>query len=143
VIVGGGPLRQDLESQAVDLGVADIVRFEGHYDNVHELYAEFDLFALSSDTEQMPLVILEAMAAGLPIVATDVGDLSRMVAPSNLPWLSAPSHEAFSRALSEAIAAPETRASVGADNFRRVRENYDAQGMFETWDRLFAGRGLS
>ena len=75
VIVGDGPERASLTALAAQLGVADLITFTGHRDDTPSLYASFDLFALTSDTEQMPLSVIEAMASGLPVVATDVGDV--------------------------------------------------------------------
>ncbi len=89
VIVGDGPERTGLERVAEELGVAERVIFAGHQADPSRFYAGFDVFALSSDTEQMPLSVLEAMAAGLPVVATDVGDVRAMVAPGNARWLCA------------------------------------------------------
>ena len=81
VLVGDGPERPALERLAMKLGIATRVHFTGHVAVPAPLYAGFDLFALSSDTEQMPLSVIEAMAAGLPVVGTDVGDVRLMLAP--------------------------------------------------------------
>ena len=70
-IAGDGPERRRLERLAENLGVGDRVEFAGHCDNVHPFLARADIFALSSDYEGVPAVIIEALAAGLPIVATD------------------------------------------------------------------------
>lgn len=70
-IAGEGPERQRLERLARNLGVANRVRFTGHCDDINQLLAGADIFALSSDYEGVPAVIIEALAAGLPIVATD------------------------------------------------------------------------
>lgn len=74
-VVGGGPLADDLRAQAARLGIAERVRFVGPVADTAPCYTQFDVFALSSRTEQLPLVLLEAMACGLPVVATDVGDV--------------------------------------------------------------------
>ena len=74
-VVGGGPLADDLRAQAARLGIAERVQFVGPVADTAPCYAQFDVFALSSRTEQLPLVLLEAMACGLPVVATDVGDV--------------------------------------------------------------------
>lgn len=79
LIVGDGPCRAELESQAAALGVGDRVRFVGAVTDCAPLYGAMDLFCLSSDTEQMPVAMLEAMACGLPCVATDVGDCASLL----------------------------------------------------------------
>ena len=81
LVVGDGPERPGLERLASELGVS--ARFVGAVTDPAPLYREMDIFALSSDTEQMPLSVLEAMAAGLPVAATDVGDVREMLAPAN------------------------------------------------------------
>lgn len=77
VLVGEGPLLADLQARAAALGVADAVRFAGYVPQAETAswYRTADLFALSSDFDNSPNVVLEAMATGLPIVATDVGGL--------------------------------------------------------------------
>ena len=70
-IAGDGPQRRHLERLARNLGVAGRVEFIGHCDNINRLLADADIFALSSDYEGVPAVIIEALAAGLPIVATN------------------------------------------------------------------------
>lgn len=71
VIAGDGPERDRLVKLADALGIAEQVRFAGHVENVHALYAEADVFTLSSHYEGVPAVVIEALAAGLPIAATN------------------------------------------------------------------------
>ncbi len=73
VVVGGGPLRAELESIAASLGIEERVRFLGDRGDVRTLVTGFDVFALSSTSEGYSIALLEASAAGVPIVATDVG----------------------------------------------------------------------
>ena len=77
--VGEGPLRADLAAQAAALGVADRVYFLGFRDDVAAVLAAADVFALSSEWEGMPVSLLEAMAAGCPVVATAVGGVGQVV----------------------------------------------------------------
>ena len=83
VICGDGEEREKLVQHAATLGISNDVTFTGHRGDVENVYASFDVFALSSDTEQMPTSVIEAMAAGLPIASTQVGDVRTMVAPQN------------------------------------------------------------
>lgn len=80
VIVGEGPQRATLERQVAQLGLDDSVRLLGNRGDVAELMAECDVFALSSIAEGMPVTLMEAMASGLPVVATDVGSVASVVA---------------------------------------------------------------
>ena len=81
VVVGDGPLEPALRQRASALGIADAIRFAGYVDQqeLPHWYRAADLFALSSDFDNSPNVVLEAMASGLPVVATDVGGVSEFV----------------------------------------------------------------
>lgn len=83
-ILGDGPLRDDLEAYIKDNSLEDIVHLLGNVNNVEDYLAEADIFALSSSYEGLPLVILEAMAAGLPIVSTDVGGVRDVVTDNGI-----------------------------------------------------------
>ena len=78
-IAGGGPLRESLEQQALDLEIADRVRFAGHTDDVPSLMSTSTLLAHTSDVEGCPNVIMEAMACGRAVVATDAGDIPSLI----------------------------------------------------------------
>lgn len=78
-IAGSGPLRESLEKQAQDRGLSDRVRFTGHTDNVSAALAGSTFLVHTSDTEGCPNVIMEAMACGRAVVATDVGDVPSLV----------------------------------------------------------------
>ena len=88
VIAGDGPERPGLEQLTRDLGLSGLVRFTGHLDDPAALYRTLDIFALSSDTEQMPLSVIEAMASGLPVAATAVGDVAAMLAAENQAFVT-------------------------------------------------------
>ena len=143
VIAGGGPERAGLEALAGELGVAEDVTFPGHVADTPALYAGFDVFALSSDTEQMPLSVLEAMAAGLPVAATDVGDVRAMLAPENGAQVVAQDEALLAAALSALLEDPARRALLGAANRRRAEVAFDQEAMFAAWHALFRGVPLS
>lgn len=79
VVVGDGPLRASLQERAEALGLADRVRFVGQQAAVEDWYRRSRVFVLTSDSEGLSLAMLEAMACGLPVVVSDVGDLGDMV----------------------------------------------------------------
>ena len=147
VVVGGGAERPALEAVARDCGIADRVLFTGPTDRPEGIIGLFDLFALSSDTEQMPYTILEAMAAGLPIVATDVGDIKSMVAVENQPLVvPRDDMEAFVQAIEDLLLEPDLRRRIGAANRQRARSTFDQEAMIATYDALFSsmiGAGTS
>lgn len=78
-IAGSGPLEGALKAQAGALGITDRVRFLGQVPNIRRLFSAFDLFVLSSDHEPFGMVLLEAMAAGVPVLATDCGGAPEVV----------------------------------------------------------------
>jgi len=89
-IVGGGPLESDLKEQARKTGLNGRIRIEGLNRRVADVLRELDIFVLSSTSEGLPLVILEAMAAGLPVVSTRVGGVSEIAPEGEVSVLCAP-----------------------------------------------------
>lgn len=138
-IVGDGPERPALTALASSLGVADRVTFTGHRDDTPALYAGFDLFALSSDTEQMPLSVIEAMASGLPVAATDVGDVRGMLAPDNDPFVTPLDARAMADALMTLLPDSGRRAAIGAANLAKAQRDFAQAAMFERYRALWTG----
>lgn len=139
VIVGDGPQRPALEALAATLGVTERVRFAGYHQETAAFYARFDVFVLSSDTEQMPLSVIEAMASGLPVVSTDVGDVRLMVASDNLPHITRPDDAAVAEALAALAADPEARRRIGRANLAKARQEFDQAAMFAAHAALWRG----
>lgn len=135
-LVGDGPELSAL--QAVAMSSVAEVAFPGRTASPESAYARFDIFALSSDTEQMPLSLIEAMAAGLPAVATDVGDVLSMVSPLNRPFVVAPEDEqGFARSLATLAADPEMRRAIGDANRRVATERFGVDAMTEAYRALY------
>ena len=134
LVVGDGPERAGLEALAGALGIAGDTLFAGYSEESERWYASMDAFALPSDTEQMPLSLLEAMASGLPAVCTDVGDVRRMLAPENAPFVVPLTDDAFAHGLSRLLDA-DGRA-VGAANRARAVAAYDQGAMFAAYAGL-------
>ena len=139
VIVGDGPDRPALAALAAELGVADAVTFAGHRADTPALYAGFDLFALTSDTEQMPLSLIEAMASGLPVVATDVGDVRAMLAPENVDFVGPRDDAAIAGLLAALLRDPAARVRLGRANRAKAEREFDQTAMFAAWHRLWIG----
>jgi glycosyltransferase involved in cell wall biosynthesis len=139
VVVGGGPLKSELENLCKELRVDGAVEFTDYLTNPSVRLAEFDVFALSSDTEQLPLALLEAMAAGIPVVATDVGDVAEVlsaVAPDNL---SAPEDGAFAANLSRVMERRHLWGAWAQAGKARVNAVYSRDGMLSHWKKVFDG----
>jgi len=138
VLIGDGPDRQALESAARDLGIAGRVTFTGQMLNPERALGLLDIFALSSDTEQMPLSLLEAMAAALPVVATDVGDVRGMLTADNRRLVVPRDDEsAFTGALATLLRDATLRRRLGHGNRARAVREYDEAAMVATYDTLF------
>lgn len=139
VIVGDGAERSALEAQVARLDLADCVTFTGTLANPEEAVTGFDLFALSSDTEQMPLSVLEAMAAGLAVAATDVGDIRAMVAAENGPFIVPRNTRALAASLQALLDQEAVRYKIGVANRERANAVFDEDRMFAAYEQLFLG----
>jgi glycosyltransferase involved in cell wall biosynthesis len=139
VIVGDGPERAPLEALVASLGLGERVRFVGHVPEPAPLYRAFDVFALTSDTEQMPMTVLEAMAAALPVAATDVGDIKEMLAAENGDFITPRDDRALADAFLALLRRPGVRRAVGAANRARAEHDYDQEVMFPAYAALFDG----
>jgi glycosyltransferase involved in cell wall biosynthesis len=137
-VIGAGPELERLRELARRAGVADRVVFFGHTREPERILRALDIFAMSSNTEQMPIGLLEAMACGLPVAATDVGDIRRMVADDNRKLITpAGDPGALAASLRKLIEDTGARAWLGSGNLAKVRAEYDQTLMFERYAKLF------
>jgi glycosyltransferase involved in cell wall biosynthesis len=139
VIVGDGPERRKLEQLAVAGGHGDRILFTGATAAPERELTRFDIFALSSDTEQMPLSVLEAMASGLPVLSFDVGDVGAMVAEENQSQAAIPlaDDDAFLRHMGDLADSEALRGRLGRANQARARTVFDQQLMLQRYFELF------
>jgi glycosyltransferase involved in cell wall biosynthesis len=143
VIVGEGPERSKLEILAAQLELCDRVHFAGQSNDPSSFYRAFDIFALSSDTEQMPLSVIEAMASGLPVAATDVGDVATMVAEENRPYIVPLDEAALADALITLSGDDGLRGRLGAANRAKAETEFDQAAMIGAYAALFDGTTLA
>lgn len=137
VIAGDGVQLAQLRALAGQLNIADRAFFLGHVEDVPALMRSIDIFALSSDTEQMPNSLLQAMAAGRPVAAVDVGDVRHIVVPENRPLIVPRDDEgALAAALADLIADPERRSMLGRLNQQHVVAKYSFDGMVAAYGTL-------
>lgn len=138
IIVGDGPLRSELEKLAIDLDVMAYCSFLGNRDDIPQLLSQIDLFVLSSITEGVSLTLLEAMAASLPIVCTDVGGNSEVV-EDGVNGIIVPSREPalLAKALLELIRHPERRLQMGKAGFKRVKSVFSIQRTVAEYEKLY------
>lgn len=138
VIVGSGPDSERIAAEAGRLGVADRLHMPGFLPDPARWIGLFDIFALSSDSEQFPIALVEAMAAGLPAVATHVGDIPAMVAPDNAPLIVHPGDEAaFAAALDTLADRPDLRRAIGRANREKALADYDEGKMIAAYARIY------
>jgi glycosyltransferase involved in cell wall biosynthesis len=139
LVCGQGSLRAELEGLAGALGLGGRVRFLGLRDDLPALLSAADGFALASDLEGLPLVLLQASAAGLPVVATDVGGNAEVVADGASGYLSAAGDvAAFASNLARVEALPpEGRAGLGRAGRERVRERFEFDRVIDRWISLY------
>ncbi len=132
LFAGDGPLRDDLESRARQLGVEDRTIFIGTVENVAPLLAKADLFVLTSLNEGLPLSILEAMAAGLAVVATRVGGTPELVTHGETGLLVEPEDAvSTAEAIRELLTDVDLRSRMGARGRTLVLERYTAERMVD------------
>jgi glycosyltransferase involved in cell wall biosynthesis len=137
-IVGDGPSRVGLVSLTAELGLDTHVTFHGATDDVPRFLAGARLFVLSSISEGVPLTILEAMAAGLPVVSTDVGGVEEVVANQQTGLLVPPSDaDALAGAMLELLLDSERSQRMGSAAQRRAQERFDAREMVRNYESLY------
>ncbi|MBA2348527.1 MAG: glycosyltransferase family 4 protein [Solirubrobacterales bacterium] len=131
ILAGEGSERDTLAAAALRLGLADRVTFLGAvgHDRTAALYAAADVFCLSSYAEGIPTVLMEAMAAGVPVVATDVGGVSELVDDGRSGLLVPPARaDRLADALDAVLRDEELRTRLGAAGRARVRADYTRTG---------------
>lgn len=132
LLVGEGEERAALEARAAAPDLAGRVCFAGYQQEPAPFYQAMDVFALSSESEQMPVALLEAMASGLPVASTDVGDVRTMLPPEQAPFLVPPDGAAtvaLGSRIADLAGAPDLRRLLGSRNRIRAEERYSFAAM--------------
>ena len=133
-IYGDGPERAALQ----EMDKSGRVIFQGETSSPENAYPTFDIFALSSDTEQMPISLIEAMIAGLPCVATDVGDIASMVCEENRPFIVPLGNDrGYLEALKILAGDIELRQKIGAANALKAKADFSASKMLEAHRQIY------
>ncbi len=140
LLVGDGPLRGELEQLARDLGLAASVHFAGYQSQPEQFLAMMKVFTLTSRSEGMPLVVLEAHAAGLPVVASRVGGLPEMIEHGRTGLLfSSSQEEELVEALFTLLSEPDVARGMGEAGRARVQSRFTVRHMYETYQQHYAG----
>jgi glycosyltransferase involved in cell wall biosynthesis len=139
LLVGDGEERQALEARALALDLAGRICFAGYQEAPAPFYQAMDLFALSSDSEEMPVALLEAMASSLPVASTDVGDVCAMLPAGQSRFLVPVSADATGLAgrIAELAGLPHLRRELGASNRSRAEERYSFDVLCSNYRTLW------
>lgn len=138
VLAGDGPLKDELVAKVDKLGLKDKVNFLGSRRDIPEVLKTFDVFALSSTREGFPIVLLEAMAAALPVVATDVDGNSELVNDGKTGFLvPAGDPAALARAICAVAAGRQDAKSMGQRARETVRSGFNFEKMIASYEELY------
>jgi len=137
-MAGDGPLRPRLEAAARGAGLADRAHFLGWWEDLPALYADLDVVALTSRNEGTPVCLLEAMAAGVPVVATAVGGVGDVVRHGETGLLVPPGDPgALAAAMAALLGDPERRSSLGLAGRRAAYPAYDVKTLIARVEALY------
>jgi glycosyltransferase involved in cell wall biosynthesis len=137
-IVGDGPMHDDVHALAADLGLGDVVRFHGFRDDVGAVLAESDLFVLPSLSEGISITLLEAMAAGLPVVTTDVGGNREVVLPGETGLLvRVRDPAALAAAMRTVLTNPALARRFGAAGQARVAATFAIDRTVRAYEAIY------
>lgn len=139
IVAGPGPLEGQLKLLARELSVEKKIHFLGFRQDIPWLLAASDGFVLSSSWEGMPNVVMEALAAGKPVVATNVGGVPELVIDGKSGYLISPgSPEALAGAMLRVMELSEAhRHSMGEYGRKYIQENYSLDQVVNMWEGLF------
>jgi glycosyltransferase involved in cell wall biosynthesis len=138
VIVGEGPEREAIAKAGQAMGLGDRLILPGFLPEPHRYIGLFDIFALSSVSEQFPIAVVEAMAAGLPVASTPVGDVAAMVSDENRPYLARACDPVRLRdSLNYFVENPGWRKHVGMANRKKAQAEFDEDAMIAAYAALY------
>lgn len=141
LLVGDGVERRALEQRAHESGVSRRVHLVGMQTDVAAYLRAMDVFVLSSDSEQQPISLLEAMASSLPVVSTEVGDVAVVLPAAQRPFVVSLGHDdlvsEMSRLVSELLESSARRLELGSLNRQVVRESFNSSLMLQNYRDLY------
>jgi glycosyltransferase involved in cell wall biosynthesis len=144
IVAGDGPERERFVRRVRKLGLDAMFDFRGQVDDLSPLYAACDVVILPSRSEGVPLVVLEALASGRPVVASKVGAIGEVLDPGCGILIEEPEPREFARAIKALLDQPELRERLGAAGRRKMETTHDIRKTRELWTRLFdQGTSLS
>lgn len=143
LLAGEGELEEELRARARALGLEGRLHLVGFRSDVETVLAALDVFVLTSDREGMANAMLEAMAAGLPVVSTPVSGADEALAPDAQGRVAgrivAFDAGAVAGAVADLLAHPDEAARLGREGARRARERFSYEAMLDAWEAVLAG----
>ena len=137
LLVGDGPLRQDLEREAASLGLGASAIFLGDRQDMPAILASLDVAVLTSDSESLSNVILEAMAAGLPVVAYAVGGNPELLSDQRGALIPAADESSFADAVEKLLADSALRRQLGCNALQFAQENFSLDRVWQRYVELY------
>jgi glycosyltransferase involved in cell wall biosynthesis len=153
LVVGDGELRKDLEWMAKDLALVDRVVFTGWIRDLGPLYAELDVLAVTSDNEGTPVAVIEAMAAGVPVISTDVGGVRELISERGTQNVELEEGEVevcargvlvrrgdvkgFTKGLKYLLENPKVRKEIGSRGRKYALEHHTTEKLVSNMDMLY------
>jgi glycosyltransferase involved in cell wall biosynthesis len=137
LLVGDGPLRQELENEASSLGLGSSAIFLGDRQDISAVLASLDVAVNTSDSESLSNVILEAMAAGLPVVAYEVGGNSELLSPQRGTLIPAGNEAAFADAVQKLLADSALRQQLGENARQFAQDNFSLDHVRQRYAELY------
>lgn len=138
LIVGEGPLESHLIQEVKTLGLSEKIHFAGGQPNIPEILSTLDIFVLPSLSEGMPNAVLEAMACGIPVIATSVGGVPEVIEDGkNGILITSKDKESLIQALTKLIQDREKRYRLGVEGRRRVLSHFSLKKMVSEYQTLY------
>ncbi len=139
-IYGDGPLHDELKQLACSLNVNDIVKFEGHCDDIHRQIASLDALLITSDHEGLPMTLLEAMALGTPVLAHSVGGITKVCQNGKCCWLiDQNSLELLSQEVETCLNNPELSQTFTNIALQQIHKKYSAYTNAKSYEIIYNG----
>ena len=138
IIVGDGPMRREVLNRANSIGLFNTIDWVGFQKNVKPYLNKMDVFLMTSWSEGLPVAIIEAMAAGLPVVATSVGGVSELVKHGETGYLGLPNNpEVIAEYVSVLLENKELKRKLGKLARERVKKNFVIQKMVSEYEKIY------
>lgn len=139
LLVGDGPLRPALEREAAQLGIQERVKFLGDRSDIPSILASLDISVMPSDSESLSNAVLESMAAGVSVVATDVGGNRELLSSDRGLLVPPRDHAALERAITTLLQDEELRSKMAENGRQFIKKNFGADQIAQQYETLYEG----